>query len=67
MRGRRLPEMRMKIDLIGTFDLVPVAPREFVAEALPATFRMRLPSDGSRDRFELDWGELRSFAWRVTR
>jgi CubicO group peptidase (beta-lactamase class C family) len=57
--------MRVTIDLIGTFDFVPVAPREFVAEALPATFRIRLPMDGSRDRFELDWGEVRSYARRV--
>lgn len=57
--------MRVTIDLIGTFDFVPVAPREFVAEELPATLRLRLPEDGSRDRFELDWGETRSYAWRV--
>ncbi len=57
--------MRVTIDLIGTFDFVPVAPREFVAEELPATLRIRLPEDGSRDRFELDWGETRSYVWRV--
>ena len=57
--------MRVTIDLIGTFDFVPVAPREFVAAQLPATLRIRLPMDGSRDRFELDWGETRSYAWRV--
>lgn len=57
--------MRVTIDLIGAFDFVPVAPREFVAEALPATFRIRVPADGSRDHFEIDWGELRSYARRV--
>ena len=57
--------MRVTIDLIGTFDFVPAAPREFVAEELPATFRMRLPMDGSRDSFELDLGETRSYASRV--
>jgi transposase-like protein len=40
-------------------------PREYVAEKYPATFRIRLPADGSRDRFELDWGEVRSYARRV--
>jgi hypothetical protein len=30
-----------------------------------ATFRIRLPADGSRDHFELDWGEVRSYARRV--
>lgn len=58
--------MRVTIDLIDTFDFVPVAPLEFVAEQLPSTFRIRLPADGSRDRFEIDWGEVRSYARRVT-
>lgn len=57
--------MRVTIDLIGTFDFVPAARREFVAEQLPATFRLRLPGDGARDHFELDWGEVRSYARRV--
>jgi len=57
--------MRVKIDLIDTLRFVPAGPREYVAEKLPATFRIRLPADGSRDRFELDWGEVRSYARRV--
>lgn len=57
--------MRVDIDLIGPFDFVPAGRREYVAEKLPATFRIRLPADGSRDRFELDWGEMRSYARRV--
>lgn len=57
--------MRVKIDLIGTLDFVPTGDREYIAEKLPATFRIRLPIDGSRDRFELDWGEVRSYARRV--
>jgi D-alanyl-D-alanine carboxypeptidase len=57
--------MRVKIDLIDTLRFVPAGPREYVAEKLPATFRIRLLADGSRDRFELDWGELRSYARRV--
>lgn len=56
--------MRVKIDLIGTLIFVPVGAREYVAEKYPATFRIRLPADGSRDRFELDWGEVRSYARR---
>ena len=62
----RQETMRVTIDLIGTFEFVPAAPREFVARELPATFRIRLPMDGSRDRFEFDWGDTRSYAWRVS-
>ena len=56
--------MRVKIDLIDTLVFVPGGPREYVAAKFPATFRIRLPADGSRDRFELDWGEVRSYARR---
>jgi hypothetical protein len=55
----------VKIDLIDTFRFVPAGPREYIAEQLPATFRIRLPMDGARDRFEFDWGEVRSYARRV--
>jgi D-alanyl-D-alanine carboxypeptidase len=54
--------MQVKIDLIDTFRFIPAGPREYVAEKFPATFRIRLPADGSRDHFELDWGEVRSYA-----
>jgi hypothetical protein len=57
--------MRVKIDLIDTLLFVPGGPREYIAEKLPATFRIRLPADGSRDHFEFDWGEVRSYARRV--
>lgn len=57
--------LRVKIDLIGSFDFAPVGHREFVATELPATFRIRLPADDTRDRFEFDWGEVRSYARRV--
>jgi D-alanyl-D-alanine carboxypeptidase len=57
--------LRVEIDLIGPLNFVPAGPREYVAEKYPATFRIRLPADGSRDRFELDWGEVRSYARRV--
>jgi hypothetical protein len=57
--------MRVKIDLIDTFGFVPADPREYIAEKFPATFRIRLPADGSRDHFEFDWGEVRSYARRV--
>jgi hypothetical protein len=39
--------------------------RKFIATKQPATFRIRLPVDGSRDRFEFDRGEVRSCARRV--
>lgn len=58
-------KLRVEIDLIGPLDFIPVGPREYVAEKYPATFRIRLPADGSRDGFELDWGEVRSYARRV--
>ena len=57
--------MRVKIDLIDTLLFVPGGPREYIAEKLPATFRIRLPADGSRDHFEFDWGEVRSYARRM--
>lgn len=57
--------LQVEIDLIGQFRFVPAGPGEYVAEELPATFRLRLPADGSRDRFELDWGAFRSYAKRA--
>lgn len=57
--------IRVEIDLIETLEFVPAGPREFIAVKHPATFRIRLPADGSRDRFEFDWGEVRSYARRV--
>ncbi|MGE5714619.1 MAG: hypothetical protein ACM32F_12165, partial [Betaproteobacteria bacterium] len=57
--------MQVKIDLIDTLRFVPAGPREYIAEKFPSTFRMRLPPDGSRDQFELDWGEVRSYAKRA--
>lgn len=57
--------MRVEIDLIGPLDFVPAGRGEYIAGQLPATFRIRPPADGSRDRFEIDWGELRSYARRV--
>lgn len=57
--------MRVEIDLIGPLDFVPAGRGEYIAGQLPATFRIRPPADGSRDRFEIDWGEFRSYARRV--
>jgi CubicO group peptidase (beta-lactamase class C family) len=57
--------LRVEIDLIGPLDFIPGGPREYFAEKYPATFRIRLPADGARDRFELDWGEVRSYARRA--
>jgi len=57
--------LRVEIDLIGALRFIPSGPGEYVAEGLPATFRMRWPADGTRNRFELDWGEVRSYARRT--
>ena len=56
--------LHVEIDLLGKFIFVPAGPREYVAEELPATLRIRLPADGPADRFEIDWGEVRSYARR---
>lgn len=58
--------LQVEIDLIGKFRFVPTGSGEYIAEELPATFGMRLPTDGSLDRFEFDWGEVRSYARRVS-
>lgn len=59
--------LQVEIDLIGRMKFVPAGPAEYIAEKYPATFRIRLPTDGSRDSFEVDWGELRSYARRAAR
>jgi hypothetical protein len=56
--------LQVEIDLIGRLRFVPAGPREYIAEKYPVTFRIRLPSDGSRESFEVDWGEVRSYARR---
>ena len=58
-------QLRVEIDLIGPLVFVPAGANEYVARDYPATFLIRLPSDGSRDSFEIDWGEVRSFARRL--
>ena len=58
-------DLQVEIDLIGKFRFVPAGQGEFIAEELPATFRLRVPADGPGDRFEFDWGEVRSFARRA--
>lgn len=58
-------DLQVEIDLIGKFRFVPAGPGEFIAEELPATFRLRVPVDGPRDRFEFDWADVRSYARRV--
>lgn len=55
----------VEIDLIGRLKFVPAGPREYVAESLPATFRIRLSPDASGAAFEVDWGEVRSYAHRL--
>lgn len=56
--------LNVTIDLIGPMRMLPAGPREFVSEDRPATFRLRLPQDGSRDHFEFDWADVRSYARR---
>ena len=58
-------DMRVEIDLIGPLDFIPAGRGEYVARQYPATFRIRLPADGSQGRFEIDWGEVRSYARRI--
>jgi CubicO group peptidase (beta-lactamase class C family) len=58
-------ELRVEIDLIGPLVFMPAGANRYVARDYPATFLIRLPGDGSRDSFEIDWGEVRSFARRV--
>jgi hypothetical protein len=58
-------KMRVEIDLIGPLDFMPAGPGEYIAKQYPATFRIRLPTDGTRDRFVIDWGEVRSYARRA--
>jgi len=57
--------LRVEIDLIGRLVFVPAGANQYVARDYPATFLIRFPNDGSRDSFELDWGEVRSFARRI--
>jgi CubicO group peptidase (beta-lactamase class C family) len=58
-------QLRVTIDLIGPLVFLPAGARRYVARDYPATFLIRLPKDGSRDSFEIDWGEVRSFARRI--
>jgi CubicO group peptidase (beta-lactamase class C family) len=58
-------DLKVAIDKIGPLVFVPAGPGRYVARDYPATFLIRLPGDGSRDTFEVDWGELRSYARRV--
>lgn len=57
--------LQIEIDLIGRMLFVPSGPSEYIAVKYPATFRIRLPPDGSRNSFEIDWGEIRSYARRL--
>jgi len=58
-------QLRVAIDLIGPLVFVPAGRGRYIARDYPATFLIRLPDDGSRDSFEIDWGEVRSFAHRI--
>ena len=58
-------DLKVAIDRIGPLVFVPTGPGRYVARDYPATFLVRLPGDGSSDAFEMDWGEVRSYARRV--
>ncbi|MHB8799517.1 MAG: serine hydrolase domain-containing protein [Thermoanaerobaculia bacterium] len=57
-------DLRVEIDLIGPLVFRPAGERRWVSRDYPASFLLRLPPDGSVDSFEVDWGEVRSFARR---
>jgi CubicO group peptidase (beta-lactamase class C family) len=58
-------DLQVKIDLIGPLVFVPAGANRYIARDYPATFLIQLATDGSRDSFEFDWGEVRSYARRV--
>jgi len=57
-------DLRVEIDLIGPLVFRPAGERRWVAHDYPASFLLRLPPDGSAEAFEVDWGEVRSYARR---
>lgn len=58
-------DLRVEIDLIGPLVFRPAGERRWVSRDDPASFLLRLPPDGSVDRFEVDWSEVRSYARRT--
>ena len=58
-------DLRVEIDLIGPLVFRPAGERRWVSRDYPASFLLRLPPDGSVDRFEVDWSEVRSYARRT--
>ena len=58
-------DLEVEIDLIGKLAFVPAGANRYIARDYPATFLIQLPGDGSRDSFEFNWGEVRSYARRV--
>lgn len=58
-------DLRVEIDPIGPLVFVPAGERRWVARDYPASFLLRLPPGGKGDAFEVDWGEVRSFARRT--
>jgi CubicO group peptidase (beta-lactamase class C family) len=58
-------DLQVEIDLIGKLVFVPAGANRYIARDYPATFLIQLPDDGSRDSFEFNWGEVRSYARRV--
>lgn len=58
-------DLLVRIDLIGPLAFVPSGANRYIARDYPATFMIQFPDDGSRDSFEFNWGEVRSYARRV--
>jgi CubicO group peptidase (beta-lactamase class C family) len=58
------PPDALSIFPLGSISKQFTAALVIVADDRPATFRLRLPQDGSHDRFEFDWADVRSYAYR---
>ena len=58
-------DLLVRIDLLGPLTFVPAGANRYIARDYPATFMIQFPRDGSRDSFEFNWGEVRSYARRV--
>lgn len=58
-------DLLVRIDLLGPLTFVPAGANRYIARDYPATFMIQFPRGGSRDSFEFNWGEVRSYARRV--
>ena len=58
-------DLLVRVDLLGPLAFVPAGVNRYIARDYPSTFLIQMPSDGSRDSFEFNWGPMRSYARRV--